>query len=186
MHCLPRFTLLSVSSFDIEFFQIIQTRGGEKFFVFLCSVLIIPRFGTEDWQWSSTPALGKTIALNIDLSLRGFLDRSWDLRAFFDSSGMSIPEGTNFYQALFFLLDVVSCCVTESPVAVGRPVLFVCSTWWPSDALSYLLNEEVPEVLLWFEKDLKKGRSHGAMEKAVGTEPSQKHAGTVKERVFHL
>lgn len=128
-----------------QIFQIIQTQGEEKFFAFpLLGPDLSPFLGTDTGSGLSTPALGKTIALNIDFDSLWVFGSLWDLQPsliLLECAFQKLQTSTSSYvsrrsRALFLLLG---CCfllhhwILGSSQA-GRPV-FVCPTWGPSDAL---------------------------------------------------
>lgn len=136
-------------------FQIIQTRGERSFLSSFTGSWSSPFLGTYTGSGLSTPALGKTRTGTLILSLRGFLItlRSSALLWFFWN------EHSGRYKLLpssFLPSDAVSCCVTlnfSSHKLEGQCCLCVCLMVAIWCSFSYLLNEEVPEVLL---SDLRK------------------------------
>lgn len=118
-------------------FQIIQTRGRREVLSSLCSVLIIPLLGTNTAVVLALQLLERQSHWILILSLRGFLDvlRSSAFFEFFwnEHSGRYklLPKLFSSFLDVCFLL----CHWILGSSQAGRPVLFVCPTWWPSDAL---------------------------------------------------
>ena len=145
MHCLPRslsFVFLPLIS---NFSNNPNTRKRKAFCFPSAQSWSSPLVGTNTGSGLSTPALGKTISVNIDFDSSWVFGSLWDLQLsliLLKWAFQKLQTSTSSYvlkrsQALFFLLG---CCfllhhwILGSSQA-GSPVLVVCPTWWPSDAL---------------------------------------------------
>ena len=162
-----------------QIFQIIQTQGKEKFFAFPLLSPDHPLFWGNTGSGLSTPALGKTISLNIEFDSSWVFGLFWDLQLFLillKWAFQKLQTSTSSYvlkrsQALFFLLG---CCfllhhwILGSSQA-GSPVLVVCPTWWPSDALIQTSEMQRSRKSSYdLGKTQRRGRSHGAMGRGSG------------------
>lgn len=144
MHCLPRLLSFLFLPLISNFSNNPNTRRREVLCLPSARSWSSPFLGTDTGSGLSTPALGKTMALNIDFDSLWVFGSLWDLQPsliLLECAFQKLQTSTSSYvsrrsRALFLLLG---CCfllhhwILGSSQA-GRPV-FVCPTWGPSDAL---------------------------------------------------
>ena len=113
MHCLPRLLSFLFLPLISNFSSNPNTRRREVLCLPSARSWSSPFLGTDTGSGLSTPALGKTMALNIDFDSLWVFGSLWDSRSYKLLPVHMFREDPELFS---YFLDVVSCCITESSV----------------------------------------------------------------------